>query len=95
MDGWMGALSEVLNTPRKGCSLDPHRRLFCFSVFTLSLFVIYLLRDGYDSAERNLVDFSLLHELPVSNHDLGDALQRLGLDCWITVADHSESDLFA
>ena len=36
-----------------------------------------------------------LHELPVSYHDLGNALQRLGLDGRVFIADHSQGDVFA
>lgn len=38
---------------------------------------------------------SSLHELPVGNHDLRNALQRLGLDGRIFIADHSQGDVFA
>jgi hypothetical protein len=37
----------------------------------------------------------LLHELPVGYHDLGDALQRVGLDGRVFVADHAQCDILA
>jgi hypothetical protein len=37
----------------------------------------------------------LLHEFPVGYHDLGDALQRVGLDGRVFVADHAQCNVLA
>ena len=37
----------------------------------------------------------LAHELPVGDHNLGNALQRLALDLWVLAGDELERDLLA